>query len=39
MYEVPVGTLDAEFFIKIQGQLDLLMGPAKLPAEAVPSAS
>jgi len=39
MYEVPVGTLDAAFFIKIQGQLDLLMGPPKAPAEAVPSAS
>src|SRR5688572_15428894 len=25
-YEIPVGTLDEAFFIKIQGQLDLLVG-------------
>ena len=35
LYEIPVGTLDAEFFIKIQGQLDLLVGPAKAVAEPV----
>jgi hypothetical protein len=32
MYEVPVGTLDEAFFVKIQGQLDLLVGgPKKKP--------
>jgi hypothetical protein len=35
LYEIPVGKLDAEFFIKIQGQLDLLVGPAKNAAEPV----
>lgn len=35
LYEVLVGTLDAEFFIKIQGQLDLLVGPAKAAPEPV----
>lgn len=28
-YEIPVGTLDAAFFVKIQGQLDLLVGAPK----------
>jgi hypothetical protein len=32
-YEVPVGTLDEEFFVKIQGQLDLLVGSPKRPAD------
>jgi glycine/D-amino acid oxidase-like deaminating enzyme len=32
-YEVPVGTLDEAFFIKIQGQLDLLVGSPKQPTE------
>ena len=43
-YEVPVGTLDEAFFVKIQGQLDLLVGspkrasdPATAPAVAAPS--
>lgn len=35
LYEIPVGNLDAAFFVKIQGQLDLLMGPAKATAEPV----
>ena len=35
LYEVPVGRLDAEFFVKIQGQLDLLVGPAKDQPEPV----
>lgn len=35
LYEVPVGKLDAEFFVKIQGQLDLLVGPAKGAPEPV----
>ncbi|RFC47137.1 MAG: hypothetical protein DUW69_001500 [Verrucomicrobia bacterium] len=35
LYEIPVGTLDAEFFIRIQGQLDLLVGPAKTATEPV----
>ena len=29
MYEIPVGTLDEAFFVKIQGQLDLLVGSPK----------
>ena len=33
LYEIPVGTLDAEFFVKIQSQLDVLVGPPKAPAE------
>ena len=39
MYEIPVGTLDAEFFVKIQGQLDVLVGPSKTPAEPAPATS
>lgn len=35
MYEVPVGTLDEAFFVKIQSQLDLLVGSPKRAAEAV----
>ena len=35
MYEVPVGTLDEAFFIKIQSQLDLLVGSPKRAAELV----
>ena len=34
-YEVPVGTLDEAFFIKIQSQLDLLVGPPKRAAEPI----
>ena len=34
IYEVPVGTLDEAFFVKIQGQLDLLVGGPK-PAAAL----
>jgi hypothetical protein len=37
LYEIPVGKLDAEFFIRIQGQLDLLVGPAKAVPEPVAS--
>lgn len=34
-YEVPAGVLDEAFFVKIQGQLDLLVGgPKKKAAEA-----
>lgn len=33
MYEIPVGDLNAEFFIKIQGQLDVLVGSPKKKAE------
>ncbi len=32
-YEIPVGDLNAEFFIKIQGQLDVLVGAPKKKAE------
>lgn len=40
MYEIPVGDLNAEFFQKIQGQLDVLVGsPKKKPDEAKPVAS
>ncbi|MEO6002197.1 MAG: hypothetical protein ABIZ04_17685 [Opitutus sp.] len=37
MYEVPVGTLDEAFFVKIQSQLDLLVGSPKRAAEPVVS--
>ncbi len=33
MYEVPVGDLNAEFFVKIQSQLDVLVGAPKKKAE------
>lgn len=33
MYEVPVGTLDAAFFVNIQSQLDLLVGGPKKKSE------
>lgn len=33
MYEIPVGNLDAEFFQKIQGQLDVLVGSPKKKEE------
>ena len=33
LYEIPVGSLDEGLFVKIQGQLDLLVGPAKNAAE------
>lgn len=49
MYEVPRGTLDEAFFVKIQGQLDLLVGgpkttpaptePATAPAENPPASA
>lgn len=38
MYEIPVGDLNAEFFQKIQGQLDVLVGSPKKKAESVPAA-
>lgn len=31
-YEVPIGELDEAFFVRIQGQLDLLVGAPKAPA-------
>jgi hypothetical protein len=36
LYEIPVGTLDDAFFVQIQGQLDLLLGPAKAAAKPAP---
>ena len=46
MYEIPVGDLNAEFFVKIQGQLDVLVGGPKKrsdspqsPAETAATAS
>jgi hypothetical protein len=33
MYEIPIGNLDAAFFMKIQGQLDVLVGSPKKKAE------
>jgi hypothetical protein len=38
VYEVPAGTLDEAFFVKIQGQLDLLVGGPKKEAEPAPVA-
>jgi hypothetical protein len=35
LFEIPVGNLDEAFFVKIQGQLDLLLGPAKSAVEPV----
>jgi len=35
LYEIPVGRLDEGLFRKIQGQLDLLVGPAKASAQPV----
>lgn len=32
-YEIPVGDLNAEFFVKIQGQLDILVGAPKKKVE------
>lgn len=38
IYEIPAGTLDEAFFVKIQGQLDLLVGgPKKKAAEGQPA--
>jgi hypothetical protein len=37
MYEVPIGTLDAAFFVKIQEQLSVLVGGPK-PKAAAPTA-
>ncbi len=38
MYEIPVGDLNAAFFVKIQGQLDVLVGsPKKKTEEAKPA--
>jgi len=34
-YEVPIGVLDEAFFVKIQGQLDLLVGGPKTAAAPV----
>lgn len=34
LFEVPVGTLDAAFFVRIQGQLDILMGGSRRAPEA-----
>jgi hypothetical protein len=33
LYEIPTGTLDAAFFLQLQGQLDLLVGPGRSAAE------
>jgi hypothetical protein len=38
MFEVPVGDLNTEFFIKIQGQLDVLVGGPKKKAEEAKAA-
>ncbi len=38
-YELPVGTLDAAFFVKIQGQLDLLVGAPRSRPAAPPDAT
>jgi hypothetical protein len=43
MYEIPVGNLDADFFVRIQGQLDVLVGSPKkkedAPAAPAPAAN
>jgi len=39
LYEIPVGNLDAAFFVNIQGQLDLLVGRPKAETEPAPAAS
>lgn len=39
LYEIPVGNLDAAFFVKIQGQLDLLVGQPKAETEPAPATS
>jgi hypothetical protein len=39
LYEIPVGNLDEAFFIRIQGQLDLLMGPPRVAPEPAASAT
>ena len=36
LYEIPTGVLDDAFFVKIQGQLDLLLGPPKPAAKPAP---
>lgn len=38
-YEIPVGELNAEFFVQIQGKLDVLVGAPKKKAEPAVSAS
>jgi len=38
-YEIPVGELNAEFFVQIQGKLDVLVGAPKKKAEPATSAS
>ncbi|ACB76371.1 hypothetical protein [Opitutus terrae] len=38
-YEIPAGTLDVAFFVKIQGQLDLLVGGPKRAQEPQPPAA
>lgn len=39
MFEVPVGDLNAEFFVKIQGQLDVLVGAPKKKADEAAAVS
>jgi hypothetical protein len=34
LYEIPAGNLDESLFVKIQGQLDLLVGPARAAGKA-----
>ncbi len=36
LYEIPAGILDDAFFVKIQSQLDLLLGPAKASVTPAP---
>jgi hypothetical protein len=37
LYEIPTGTLDAAFFLQLQGQLDLLVGPGRGATEPQPT--
>jgi hypothetical protein len=39
MFEIPAGTLDEAFFVKIQGQLDSLVGSPKRAAEPAAEAA
>jgi hypothetical protein len=39
LYEIPVGKFDETFFLNIQGQLGLLVGPPRTPAVATPPAA
>ncbi len=36
LYEIPVGELNTEFFVRIQGQLDVLVGGPRKKADAAP---